>query len=298
MKHSRYRSLTKAKIMKISEKFLIYAALIFAVIVTFFPMAWMVVTSIRTRQELFTIPVIWIPKHPTIENYITLFGGGGGVAGGRGETKFLNYFSNSLIVASSTTLITLPIASFAAYGFSRFRIKGRNAFIYLFLTTQMFPTVLIMISMYMLMRDLNLIDTYQCLVILYTTFALPFSTLMMKSFFDGLPVDLEEAAMVDGCSRVGALLRITLPLVAPGLIATGIFSFILAWDEFLYALTFTSSDAMRTITIGIKQFQEEFVYRWELIMAASVAMTIPVILIFAFVQKHLIRGLTAGAVKG
>ena len=281
-------SFTRNRIGNVLSQVVSYLVLSVGTLVLLFPIAWIFVSALKTPQELFATPVHWIPLNPTLGNFIRLIQ----------DLAFLTYLKNSLIVASVTTILVIPAGTLAAYSFSRFPIKGRGSFVYLFTATQMFPSVLLMISMYQLMVYLNLVNTYAALVILYTTFALPFSTLMIKSYIDSIPVDLEEAAMIDGCDRLGALARIVLPTVAPGLVAAGIFAFILAWDEFLYALTFTSSDLMRTVPIGIMYFRERWLMRWELIMAGSTLCLIPVLIAFFFVRKFLLRGLTAGAVKG
>ncbi len=284
----RSTSLSRHKISNIAVRLTTYSVLLFGTFLLLFPIAWILVSSLKHPQELFSTPVHWIPYDPTLDNYVRLIN----------DLAFLTYLKNSFIVALSTTIVVLPAATLAAYSFSRLPIMGRNSFVYLFTMTQMFPSVLLMISMYSLMTTLGLVNTYPCLIILYTTFALPLSTLMVKSYLDSIPVDLEEAAMVDGCGRLGALFKVTLPTIAPGLLAAGIFAFILSWDEFLYALTFTSSDAMRTIPIGIMYFRERWLMRWELIMAGSMLCLIPVLIAFVFVRKFLLAGLTAGAVKG
>jgi ABC-type glycerol-3-phosphate transport system permease component len=248
----------------------------------------MVVTSIKPATEIYE--VTWIPRNPTLYNYWE-------VLFGLRAANFPRYLLNSFVVATSTTAITIPCATLMAYSFSRFRIWGRSSFIYIILATQMFPSVLLMIPMYKIFLELSWLNSYQCLFLAYSSFALPFSTLMMKSFFDSIPQDLEEAAEVDGCSKLGAFARIAIPLVAPGLAATSIFAFVLAWDDFMYALTFTLTDDMRTVTVGIKQFQGLYQFLWTDIMAGSIIMAIPVVILFAFIQKYLVRGLTAGAVK-
>jgi multiple sugar transport system permease protein len=253
-----------------------------------FPIAYLVSTSLKRPEEVFLTPIKWIPPHPILDNYLEILRAG----------KFLIYLSNSFIIASSTTIIVLPIAIFAAYSFSKLLTKFRKLFLYFFLLTQMFPAVLIMVPIYIIFKDLNLINTRFALIIAYTTLSFPFSTLLMKGFFDSISRDLEEAAMVDGCSRIGAIVRVSIPLVAPGLAACGIYSFILAWDEYLYALTLTHSEDMRTLTVGITSYMGEFIFRWELIAASAIIMILPTVILFAYLQKYMVQGLTAGAIKG
>jgi ABC-type glycerol-3-phosphate transport system permease component len=267
---------------------IIYSVLTALVVFIMFPIAWMAVTSFKLESELYSIPAEWIPRHPTLANYEWIVN----------NDLFPRYFLNSFIVAASTTLVTLPITSFTAYSFSRLPIRGRRSFLHLIVMTQMLPDVLLLVSLYVIMKELGLIDTLLSLVLTYITFNFPFCTLMMKSYFDGVPVHLEEAAMVDGCGRLGALRRISLPLVAPGMIATAIMAFILAWNEFLFALTFINSPWNLTVTVGLRFMATEQHFYWNRMMAGALLMAIPVAILFMFLQKHLVRGLTAGAIKG
>ncbi len=257
------------------------------ILITIFPYVWIFLTSIKPDAEIFTPNFHYLPQHPTLDNYRQLLV----------STPIARYFVNSTIVASLSTIIALTVAVSAAYSFSRFRYRGRQVLMTLFLIIPMFPTVLILVPLFVIMRTLNLLGTYWALLVAYTTFVIPFSVWMLTGFFDGFPVDLEEAGMVDGCTRIGAVRRILLPLALPGIIATGIYIFIVAWNEFLFALMFTTQQS-RTLPVGLYSFIGEYSVQWGLLTACGVVVTIPVLLLFFMVQGHLIRGLTTGAIKG
>jgi multiple sugar transport system permease protein len=204
-----------------------------------------------------------------------------------------------MIVSIATVIITLILSTPAAYAFSRSRFMGKRTLIYLVLISQMLPIVLILIPLYITFKNLGLLSTYLGLILPYLMFTLPFSIWMLKGYFDSIPRELDEAAKVDGCSRLQAMLRVVLPNVRPGLTATAIITFIMAWDEFIIALTIMDKNEMRTLPVGIIQsFVGQFSIKWGEMMAASVITTIPVVIIFIFLGKHLIGGLTRGAVKG
>lgn len=280
--------LTKTKRNRIIKTAAIWTVLAFVALFIIFPIAWMTVTSFKTDSETYSIPAQWIPPHPTLENYIWI----------ADDSLFPRYFLNSFIVAISTTLLTLPICTLTAYSFSRLPIRGRRSFLRMIVMTQMLPDVLLLVSLYIIVFHLGLIDNLLSLVLTYVTFNFPFCTLMMKSYFDGIPTHLEESAMVDGCGRLGALRRISLPLVAPGLAATAILAFVQGWNEFLFALTFLNSPWNLTVTVGIRFMAAEQHFYWNRMMAGSLLMALPVAVLFMFLQKHIVRGLSAGAVKG
>ncbi|NMB11229.1 MAG: carbohydrate ABC transporter permease [Firmicutes bacterium] len=259
-------------------------------IITFgfiFPFLWMVSTSIKGPTEIFSPTPNWIPKKITFEHYRTIWT----------ETPFPTYFKNSLFVSIATTAITLLIGTFLAYGISRFRFRGRKLIANTLVVTQMFPLVLMIIPIFLIFIRLALLNTHTALIISYCTFALPFATLMLKSYFDALPPDLEEAALIDGCTHISALFRIVLPLSAPGIAAVGLFAFILAWQEFLIALTLTRTTDMRTLPVGISMMIGFREILWGPLMAGSVIIALPVVILFTYFQKYLISGLTMGAVK-
>jgi N,N'-diacetylchitobiose transport system permease protein len=262
------------------------AALVFAFAV--FPFAWMLLTSLKPNPELFTRVPQLLPSHWTIEHYLAVFARGG----------FGRYFWNSLVVAVSTTVLSIAIGSLAAYAVTRFRFPLRSVFLVLILSVQMFPLVVLILPLFIIMRNLGLLDHYSGLVLAYVTFTLPFGVWMLKGFFDSIPASLEEAAMIDGCSRMGAFLRVILPVAAPGVAASSIYSFIGAWNEFMFAMTFLSREEMRTLPLALQSFFGQFNVEWGPVMAASVVFTLPVLAFFLAVQKRLTTGLVKGAVKG
>jgi len=271
-------------------KLLTYVLLIFLLGVLFFPVFWMISTSLKIPGEVYQIPPRWIPSTPTIENYTRLFGG---------YVPFPMYLRNSVIACLATSLLATAGATLAAYALSRLRFPGKRPYLLSILATQMFPLVLLLLSLYVIYQELGIYDTLFGLVIAFTTFAVPFSIWMMKGFFDSVPVEIEEAALIDGCTRMQALRMVVLPSVVPGLLAVGLFSFLEAWNNLLYPLTLATSNEVRTIPPGLLlSFLGQFKQDWGGMMAASVVVTIPTTIIFIFLQRYLVQGLTAGAVKG
>lgn len=268
----------------------LYMALALLLAFAFFPTFWLVSTSFKPQLEAFQNPPTWIPREPTSFSYEILPKDRGG---------FVQYFKNSLIVGAATTALTLVAATHAGYALSRFRFRGARALLLLILATQMFPYVTILISLYTLLRRLGMLNTYPALVLAFTAFSLPFSIWMMKGFCDTVPSELEDAARVDGASRLQALYQILVPVILPGVVAVGLFTFLTAWNELLFALTLTTSTDMRTIPPGfVLTYIGEFQDRWPDLMAASVVVSLPVVILFTLFQRQLVRGLTAGAVKG
>jgi multiple sugar transport system permease protein len=259
------------------------------VIVISFPLIWMVVTSLRPQSELFQIPPTVIPLHITFEHYTRLLL----------ETPFLRYFMNSMMLATATTILVVVVGTLGAYSLVRFSYRGRETLAGLVLFTYLLPSVVLIIPLYLLMVKVGLANTLASLVIAYTTFALPYALWLLRSFMAGIPEDLESAALVDGASRIGAFIDVILPQALPGIISTALFTFILAWNEYLYALVLVNSDDVRPLTTGVMNMLiTSFNIEWSLLMAASVMMSIPLIVIFAFLQSYLTRGFGAGGVKG
>lgn len=253
-----------------------------------FPFFWSLSTSFKTMAETHALPPTFIPKQPTFMPYIELF-----------QAKiFARWLLNSFIVALSTTILSIFAAVFAGYAAARFNFPGRLSFLFLILMTYMFPGTLVLVPLYLIFLKLRLVDTYLALILAFTSFALPFCVWMLKGFFDFIPSDLEDAAMIDGCTRIGAFMRVILPLAIPGVIATAIFAFLTAWNEFLFAFVLTNTESMRTAPVGLYMLIGEYLTVWNQFMAASVVITLPVIALFIFLQRYLVQGLTAGAVKG
>lgn len=257
---------------------------VFAVV----PFAWIATTAFKSLGEIYASPPVWVPPHPTLGNFEYVLGRG----------SFDLYFRNSVLVALGTTAASLGVCVLAGYGFSRFRFPGRGPALFAFLMVQMFPSVLLIIPLFQVMNALGLMDSLGALVLADTTFAIPLCTWLLKGFFDQIPPELEEAAQIDGASRLGALRRVTLPLAVPGIAAAGIFVFIASWDEFVFALTFTSSDQSRTLPIGLSRFITSYEIQWNHMAAATVLVTVPVVVLFLFVQRYLAQGMLAGATKG
>ncbi len=270
------------------KRLLVYVPLLVLTAILLFPFFWMISTSFKPATDIFSKDPTFIPRDITLEHYRVLWT----------ETQFPVFFKNSTIIALSTTVLTLGVGTFFAYGLSRFRFKGRRNFVTLLFLSQMFPLVLLIIPIYLVFIHLELVNTHLSLVISYCTFALPFSTLMLKSYFDGLPSELEEAALIDGCGPVGSIFRIVLPLSAPGIAAVGAFAFILSWQEFTFALTLTNTNEMRTLPVGISMMVGFREVLWGQLMAASVMVTLPVTVLFVYFQKYFVSGMTMGSVKG
>jgi ABC-type glycerol-3-phosphate transport system permease component len=252
-----------------------------------FPFVWMITTSLKPLNEVFAFPIRWWPVRVTVESYVSVWG----------IQSFSRYFANSTIIGLSATLLSVTFAVLAGYGFSRFRFRGSRFLMILVLVTQMFPGIMLVIPYFSMASKVGLINTYELLIITYTSFALPFSIWMLKGFFDSLPRELDEAALIDGCSRFGALRRVLLPVALPGIAATTVFSFLLAWNEFLFALVLLTTPQMYTITLGIANNIGQMRVQWNDLMAASVIATIPTIILYGFLEKYLVSGLTAGAIK-
>lgn len=281
---------------------LTHAILIVVCLVMLFPAFWVVSTSFKTQREIESSKITLIPEKFTWENYEhVLTGMKGRVVTDKGREEinlFLRWGRNSLVIASVTTVIGVALASTAAYAFSRFQFFGRRVMLLWFLVTQMFPGAILIVPLYNLLNEWNLLNKWHGLVFAYSTVALPFSTWMLKGFFDAVPYDLEEAAIVDGTTQFGAFWRIALPLTLPGIAVIGFFNFMTAWNEFMMALTFMTGEANKTLPVGLRNFVFQFNTDWHYMAAGSVIVTVPVMIGFLWAQRYLISGLTAGGVKG
>ena len=281
----------------IIENMFIYCAVIVAILFFLFPIYFLISSSIKSPFDAYSYPPKWFFK-PTLSNYeAVLAGRGGGLMLGSGAV-FGKCMVNSVVVTLSTTFLALLVGTPAGYGLSRFIFRGKEILGGWILSTRMMPAVSVIIPFFLIMRTLGLFDTYLALIIVYVVFNLPLTIWMMRSYFNEIPKDLDEAAMVDGCSRLGAFLRVALPLSAPGLAATAILSFILTWNEFFLAMLLTGREA-KTLPVMVTGFiQQTRGIVWGEMSAASTIILIPVIVFTLIVQKHLVRGLTFGAVKG
>jgi multiple sugar transport system permease protein len=266
--------------------------LVFLLIFTVVPMAWMFLTSIKTQFAALQYPPQWWPAEPTLENYTNLLSPSSDMG-----SRFLLFMWNSFSVSFATTVIGVAIAVPAAYAFSRFRFPGRTFLFFGVLLRNMFPAVVFLMPLFLLMRWLGLVNTHGSLILTYLTFGLPLSIWLLKGFFDNIPIQLEQAARIDGATRFQAFLLIVMPLSAPGIIATSIFSFIGAWNEYVYAYTFLNKESLMTLPVGLQRFFAEFATDWPGLMAASFIMSVPVVVMFLILQKYFVRALTEGAVK-
>jgi len=272
------------------KRLIAFGVMLFVLLLLFLPLYWLLITSIKPNQAAFDLPPEFFPSKLTLGSYISQL---------LDRSGFLTYFFNSVITASLATVLSIVVSVFAGYAFSRLRFPAKRAALLFILTSQMFPLVVLLVGIYVLFRQLNLLDSYLGLVLAFTTYSLPLSIWMMRGFFDTVPPELEQAAMVDGATRLQALARVVLPLIGPGVIAVGLYSFLNAWNNLLYALSLTSSQDMRTIPPGfLLTYVGEFQYQWADAMAGSVMVSLPMIAVFIFLQRYLVQGMTAGAVKG
>lgn len=251
------------------------------------PFFWMISVSLKPPTEPFAIPARLWPDDPTIDNYITAF-----------RPEFRTYFLNSLVVSLSTVAITVSLGLFAAYSFTRGQLAAISALIGLVVLAQMFPHSAIIIPIYKMMRGANLLNTYWSLILAYVSVTLPVAIWMLRGFLLKLPAALEESAAVDGATPMRVFWDIVVPLSRPGLIATSVYVLIVTWQEFLFALSFTSTKEMRTLPVGLNDFIGQYGIRYGELMASSVMVSLPVMAVFFFLQRYFVAGITAGAVKG
>lgn len=265
-----------------------YAALAFYLIFALFPLYWLFKIGLTPDALIYSEGTRLFPSEVTFSNFTTVIF----------QTDFLSYFRNSLVVSLGAAFFTTLFAAGAGYAFSRFKFAGKRIIIALMLVTQMFPLLMIIAPIYKIVADLGLLNSLTSLIVVYTAFNIPFATFLMQSFFDGIPKDLEDAAMMDGCSRFQALRKVVFPLTLPGLGATLGFVFTAAWSELLFALMLISKNDAMTFPVGLLTFVSKFSVDWGQMMAAGVLALIPSCLFFIFIQRYLVQGLTSGAVKG
>ena len=265
-----------------------YGVLSFLMLLVLFPFYWMTVTSFKTEDQMRSLVSMFWPSPAVLENYTQLLT----------KTDFLIWFRNSAFVAISSTLVATAIGTLGAYALARLRFMGRAFMSSAVLITYLVPPSILFIPLYAQIRTFGLADSLAGLIAAYPSFTVPFVTWLMMGYFESIPVELEEAAMIDGATRFGAFRRVILPLAAPGVLAAALYAFTQAWNEFLYALVFITNVKLRTLPVGLSSFITGDVYGWGYLMAGAVLTTLPVIVVYIYLQKFMVEGLTAGSVKG
>ncbi len=253
-----------------------------------FPFYWMVNTSLKPASEIFLSPPTFVSSNWSLDAYVTVLT----------ERPFARYFLNSLVVTLGTTLLSVTLAAFAAYGFTRFFPRGATPFVVFLLFTKMLPETLLIIPYFQLMASVGLLNSYLALILAYSSFALPFSVWMLIGFFRSIPRDIDEAAKIDGASSLQTFLLVILPLARPGLVAVALFTFLIAWNSYLWALVLTTDASMHVLSVGVANMVGEYRVQWNELMAAAVIAAVPVMLLFSLLERHLVNAITSGAVKG
>jgi ABC-type glycerol-3-phosphate transport system permease component len=281
------REATWHRYRKELHRIMIYVLVLITMAVFVCPLLWMLSVALKSPVETFRFPPTFLPTEPTLGNFEKAL-----------NPAFLRYALNSILVATSTTVLTLIFAVFSSYSFSRLRFRARKPLLVVILLTQLLPLAVLIVPIFRILGGLGLLDTYPSLIIAYLTFTIPVAVWFLRGFFYGIPYELEEAAMIDGCTRLRAFTSVILPLSLPGIAATGTYVFFVTWQELLFSLAFMTSKEMRTLPVGVLDFIGEHVTDWGALMAASVLVCVPVFLLFMFMQNQLIAGLTEGAIKG
>jgi arabinogalactan oligomer/maltooligosaccharide transport system permease protein len=279
---------SEGKIIRVVKRVLLYALLVFITGVTVYPIVQIFGISLRPANELYSTSLRIIPENASFDAYrAVLF-----------EKDFFTWLRNSGVVALAVSILGVSLASTSGYAFSRFRFRGKKAGLVAILLTQMFPATMLLLPLYVLMKKLGLVDTLLGIIIAYTATALPFCIWTMKGYYDTIPRDLEEAAVIDGTTHLGAFLRVTLPLSAPALVITALFSFMAGWSEFIVARVIINRQALYTLPLGLESLSSTFQTEWANYAAGSIIVCIPVVALFLLLSKFLVSGLTLGGVKG
>ncbi|WP_169087617.1 carbohydrate ABC transporter permease [Paenibacillus sp. PL91] len=274
----------KLRLLGLSK--IIYLAIYLLIMV--FPLYWIIITSLKPQKDIFSFPLKYWPERFTLDNYIHIFK----------ISKFHIYIGNSLLVAITSAIIVIVIAVLSAYVLARFKFRGHRQIMLAFFATQMLPGFVALAPLYLMMSNMGLINNRISLVLMYTVGLIPFTTIMLRGFFERIPSSLEEAAMIDGCSRWTALVRIIIPVMLPGIASTFIFAFVQNWNELFLAVMFIDNDALKTLPVAMNSFILKFDVDWGAMSAGAVLSIIPTILLFAFAQRFIVEGLTQGAEKG
>jgi len=267
---------------------LFLAGLTLVLFFVLFPFMQMLSTSLKGPEEIFNVPILWIPEHISFVNFTAALG----------YSHFLQYFFNSLAISTITCVLVIVISIPAAYAFTRMVFPGRGVFLSLILFSQMFCVSAIVVPLYKMVGGLGLLNTYSGLILVYLAFTVPVAIWLLRSFLMNIPVDMEEAAMIEGASKFEAFLKVVVPLLRPGIAATAAYVYLITWQEFLFALIFMTKPENRTLAVGIMDFKGQYETNWGTMMAASIIISIPVFILFLFIQRQLISGLTEGATKG
>jgi multiple sugar transport system permease protein len=278
------------------HRLLLFLITIPVLLFIYLPVFYLLLTSISTRSEILSTPIHWIPQNPTLKNYIDILTPG--TATSEVAKTFKITLRNSLVVASSVTVIALIVGSLAAYALSRIRMPGRQTLLMGIMGTRMIPEVSLVIPLYILAARFGMLNKPPVLILTYLSFALPFAIWLMAAFFETIPVELEDAALIDGCNRVRTFFSIILPISTPGLVSTALFIFLSSWDEFFFALIFTSTVAAKTVPVAIAEFTGRYVVDVGGMMTGGVLAAIPPVLLSLIFTRYIVSGLTAGAVKG
>lgn len=262
--------------------------LLAAVVLALFPAVWMFISSLKDSNEIFSLPPTFLVESPSFDNYHRVMF----------ETNVPRAFVNSMLISSLTTSIVILLSCFAAYAFARFVLPGGKALSTMLLFGQMMPAVVLLVPLFKIYSRLGLIDSYRVNVLTNVATNMPMAILTMTAFFRSIPAELDEAGMIDGCGRVGAMFRVVMPISAPGLVTTGIFAFLNTWEEFMFSMNFVNSARYKTLAVAIKDFKGQFIIDWGGMMSAAVVISVPVLAVFLFCNRYFIKGLTSGSVKG
>jgi len=273
---------------KLTNQIIIYIVLSVFVLILAFPLIWMLSVSLKPTVETFSLPPKLIPSSIYFDGYIKILN----------NDQYRRFLLNSYLLGLVVTGLSVLIGTLAAYGFSRYKFFGDRIAKLFVITTQMVPTITLLIPLFGVIVWLKLYDSMWGLILTYLTFSLPYAVIMMNGYLDTIPKDFDEAATIDGCTPIGVLFKVLLPVAAPGIISTAVYTFLLAWNEFLFALALTRSIEMRTVPVGISMMVGEFGLKWDEMMAFSVIGSLPVLILFMSVQRFVISGLSAGGVKG
>ena len=271
----------------IKIRFFVYVGLLVGLVFTLFPVFWIFISSVKTNTEVFAYPPSFIPENFTLSAYFNIF---------NDENK-LRFFFNSYFIAIIVTILTLLISILSGYSFSRFDFKLKRILNLSIISTQTIPPITLLIPYFGIVVTFKIFDTYLALILTYLVFTIPYATLMMTSYFNTLPKELDDAVLMDGGSNFTALCRVIIPISLPGIVATCVYTFLLCWNEFLFALTLTKSYEMRTVPIGIQLLMGQHAYEWNEMMAMSIIGTVPILFLYLFAQKYFLAGLTSGSVK-